>query len=136
MIKTYSELIKLKTFDERFNYLLIKGLVGEVTFGSRRYLNQSLYSAKNKQWKKARRNVIIRDKGCDLGIDGYEINYRIYVHHINPITYEDLLEMNEKVYSEENLICTSFETHQALHYGNQPPVKELVERRKGDTKLW
>lgn len=135
MIKKYSELKKLKTFEERYEYLRIAGLVGESTFGFDRILNQILY--RSGRWKSTRNGIIIRDKGCDLGIEDREINDRIYIHHIDPITIEDVEVDSYKIYNPENLICTSFNTHQAIHYGNKSMLIQLpIERTRNDTCPW
>lgn len=134
-IKTYSELISIPSFIERFKYLMLKGRVGELTFNGHRYLNQVLY--KCPEWRSIRREVIIRDDGCDLGCDGYEIMGNILVHHINPITIGDVVERRKCVFDLNNLICTSLVTHNAIHYGDEELLpKELVVRTKNDTCLW
>lgn len=134
MIRTYSELITLKTFQERFNYLALYGKVGHATFGHDRYLNQNFY--RSRDWRRVRNDVIIRDEGCDLGIWGRDIFDRIYVHHMNPITVDDLDDY-EILLNPEFLICTSFNTHQAITFGNKNNLLHLPsERRKGDTTLW
>lgn len=133
MKRTYTELLKLKTFDERFNYLKLNGQVGNVTFGYDRYLNQVFY--KSQKWKKVRDQVIIRDNGCDLGVDGYQINDKIIIHHMNPILLEDI-ESND-ICNPEYLICTSPITHNAIHYSDENILeKKITERKPGDTKLW
>lgn len=135
--KSYSELIKLKTFKERYSYLKIQDhKIGEDTFGHYRYLNQEFY--KTKFWKDLRNKVILRDFGCDMGLDGFEIVGPIYIHHINPLTKADILNHSPKVTDLENLVCTSFGTHNAIHYGNDALLlyPEPIERRKGDTILW
>ena len=136
-IKTYSELIQLETFEERYEYLRLGGRVGEETFGFDRYLNQAFY--KLEEWLDVREFVIIRDNGCDLGSADHEIpeGVVIMVHHINPITKEDILERNPCLFDPENLITTIKRTHDAIHYGdksflNLPPV----ERRPNDTCPW
>lgn len=135
MIRTYSELKKFKTFEERFEYLRLYGSVGESTFGFDRYLNQILY--RSPKWRRVRDEVIIRDMGCDLGIEGYDIHSQIIVHHMNPITIKDLQLNKLEVYSPEFLICTTLDTHNAIHYGNSSLLPKLpVERKPGDTKLW
>lgn len=136
MILSYSELITLPTFEERYRYLKQSGIVAEETFGSHRYLNQAYYTSPD--WRRARNHVIIRDNGCDLGMEGYEIHDRIYVHHINPITEEDILDRSPALFDPENLICVSFNTHQAIHYGDESllPIISFNERMPGDTKLW
>ena len=134
-MKSYSELIRIPSFEERFQYLRINGIVGEETFGCDRYLNQIFY--KSEEWKKIRRRVIIRDNGCDLAWDEYEIKGIIIIHHINPITKEDILNRSSKLFDLENLICTSVNTHKAIHYGNEEMLpKKIVERTMNDTCPW
>lgn len=134
-IRTYSELKKLKTFDSRYEYLKLKGVVGETTFGFDRYINQMLY--RSKRWKEARDKVILRDEGCDLGIEGHEIYDKIIIHHINPITIEDIENDIDELYNPEYLIATSHKTHQAIHYGDDSLLpKTLVERKRNDTTPW
>lgn len=135
IIRTYSELSKLKTFEDRFQYLRLDGIVGEETFGFDRYLNQILYQSD--EWKRRRRDIIIRDNGCDLGCEGFEVHGRILIHHINPITVDDIVNRNPKVFDPENLILTSHNTHQAIHYGNEDLlIRAPIERSKNDTCLW
>lgn len=135
IIRTYSELIKLPTFEERFQYLKLDGDVGVETFGFDRYLNQSFYSSD--EWKSIRNKVIIRDNGCDLGIEGREIYKRIIIHHMNPITKEDLLYRTEYLLNPEYMICTMKNTHDAIHYGDENLLfKEPVERKPNDTCPW
>lgn len=137
MRKSYSELSQLKTFEERFEYLkLADKKVGEDTFGGHRYLNQKFY--KSPEWKKIRDQVIIRDQGRDLGVEGEEFGEgeEILIHHINPITEEDLILMNPCVTDLDNLISTRKRTHNAVHYGNQATLNRYEERKPGDTKLW
>ena len=135
MMKSYSELIRIPSFKERFQYLRINGIVGEETFGCDRYLNQIFY--KSEEWKRIRRRVIIRDNGCDLAWDEYEIKGIIIIHHINPITKEDILNRSSKLFDLENLICTSVNTHKAIHYGNEEMLpKKIVERTMNDTCPW
>ena len=135
IIKTYSELIKLKTFEERYEYLKLGGIVGKETFGFDRYLNQTFY--KTDEWLSIRDHVIVRDNGCDLGIEGREIHSRILVHHMNPITKEDILSRSEYLLNPEYLICTIKSTHDAIHYGDESLlIKIPVERRKNDTCPW
>ena len=135
IIRTYSELSKLKTFEDRFQYLRLDGIVGEETFGFYRYLNQILYQSD--EWKRRRRDIIIRDNGCDLGFEGFEVHGRILIHHINPITVDDIVNRNPKVFDPENLILTSHNTHQAIHYGNEDLlIRAPIERSKNDTCLW
>ena len=136
MILSYSELITLPTFEERYRYLRKSGIVGEETFGSHRHLNQLLY--RSPEWRSVRNQVIIRDNGCDLGMEGYEIRDRVYIHHINPITLDDILNRTPALFDMDNLICVSFNTHQAIHYGDESllPIISFTERTPGDTKLW
>lgn len=136
MILSYSELITLPTFEERYRYLRKSGIVGEETFGSHRHLNQILY--RSPEWRQVRNNVIVRDNGCDLGMEGYEIRDRVYIHHINPITLDDILNRTPALFDMDNLICVSFNTHQAIHYGDESllPIISFAERTPGDTKLW
>lgn len=134
-IKSYSELVLFETFRERFDYLVLNGVVGQKTFGHERYLNQNFY--RSKAWRKARDLVIIRDNGCDLGIPGREIYDKIYVHHMNPVTIEDLDENYELLLDPRFLISTSFRTHQGITFGDPNHLLTLPrERTKGDTKLW
>lgn len=134
-LRRYSELIRLKTFDERFEYLRLAGVVGQSTFGFDRYLNQLCYhSAK---WNEVRNRIIIRDNGCDLGVEGYDIHDKIIVHHMNPLILQDLIDVSDDIFNEEYLICTSHTTHNAIHYGDASLLpRGPVERRPGDTCLW
>lgn len=135
IIRTYSELITLPTFMERYKYLRIGGTVGADTFGFNRYLNQAFY--KSEEWKSIRRHVIIRDCGCDLGIEGREIHERILIHHINPISEEDILDRSDYLLNPEYLISTSHRTHNAIHYGDDSILIDVpLERRKNDTCPW
>lgn len=135
MIRTYSELSKIKTFEGRYDYLNLYGVVGASTFGFDRFLNQLLYSSK--QWKKSRNDVIIRDGACDLGVEGYEISSRLLVHHMNPITVEDIKNHNEIIFDPEFLITTVLNTHNAIHFGDKSLLpKPIVERYKNDTCPW
>ena len=134
-IKTYSELITFPTFEERYKYLRLKGRVGEETFGFDRYLNQVFY--KSKEWRSVRDYVIARDNGCDLGMEGYEIFGQILIHHMNPITKEDILERKDVLLNPEYLITTVKNTHDAIHYGDgNLLVTSPIERRKNDTCPW
>ena len=137
MKKSYSELILLPTFEERFQYLQLGGRVGESTFGFNRYLNQILYGSG--EWKTFKRDMSIRDLGCDLAAEGHEIfkGMKPTLHHINPITVDDVLKRNPCVFDPENVITTTFMTHQAIHYGDESLLpKPLVERRPYDTCPW
>lgn len=135
MIRTYSELIKLPTFKERFEYLSLKGRVGKETFGWERYINQAFY--RSKEWKDVRNFVIVRDCGCDLGIPGREIPDRILIHHMNPILPKDIVLSNDFILDPEYLICTTHNTHEAMHYGSEDLlISEPVERIPNDTCPW
>lgn len=134
-VKTYSELITIPTFLERFRYLKIGGQVGKETFGYDRYLNQILY--KSSEWRSFRRDIILRDNGCDLACEGYEIYGKILIHHINPIAVEDILCRDPKVFDPENAISTSLNTHNAVHFGNESLLMmEPIERKPYDTCPW
>lgn len=135
MIRTYSELCKLKTFKERYNYLKLCGQVGKETFGFDRYLNQIIY--KLPEWKSVRDKVIVRDCGCDLGMEGYEIGEKILVHHMNPITMDDVISHSQDIFNPEYLICVSHQTHNAIHYGDENQlILDPVERSPNDTCPW
>lgn len=134
-IRSYSELRRLKTFEERFQYLSLKGIVGEHTFGFDRWINQQFYTSR--EWHSIRDVVIIRDDGCDLGISGYEISTRLLIHHMNPVSVENIANGEEWILDPEFLITTSHRTHNAIHYGDERLLqKPLVDRTPGDTKLW
>ncbi len=134
-IKTYSELIALPTFEDRFEYLRLDGSVGEQTFGFDRYINQTFYQSY--EWKKVRDFVIIRDNGCDLGVDDYEIRGKILIHHMNPITVKDIETCSEFLLNPEYLISTTHLTHNAIHYGDEHLLpKGPIERKKYDTCPW
>lgn len=135
-VRSYSELRRLNTFMERYDYLALKGVVGEQTFGYERYHNQRFYTSR--QWKQVRDHVITRDFGNDLGVDGYEImGENIIVHHMNPMTPDNIIHGDETILDPEFLISTTHKTHNAIHYGDKSELtKVLVERRPGDTRLW
>lgn len=135
IIRTYSELITFPTFEERFKYLQLKGIVGEKTFGFDRYLNQLFY--KDPEWLSVRDKVILRDNGCDLGMEDRAVGSRILVHHMNPITKKDILSRSDYLLNPEYLICTMKNTHDAIHYGDESPLfKNPIERRRNDTCPW
>lgn len=135
IIKTYTELIQLKTFEERFEYLSIKGAVGKETFGYDRYLNQALY--RSDEWKSFRRDVFLRDRGCDLACDDHEIHGRFIVHHINPISIEDVLNRAPNIFDMDNVITTILITHNAIHYGDKSLLVPVpIERSTNDTCPW
>ena len=134
-IRTYSELILLPTFEERFKYLQLNGRVGDDTFGFDRYINQIFY--KSADWKRIRDQIIIRDNGCDLALEGYEIYGRILIHHMNPITAKDIGLNTEYLMNPEYLICVTHDTHNAIHYGDEKLLmKGPVVRTKNDTCPW
>lgn len=134
-IKTYSELITLPTFEERFRYLQLEGVVGKSTFGFDRYLNQRFYTSK--EWKKIRNEIILRDNGLDLGVEDHEIVGKIYIHHMNPIMAKDIVDQTRYLLDPEFLICVAHSTHNAIHYGDESLLPQpLVERRPNDTCPW
>lgn len=133
--KTYSELIRLEKYMDRYQYLMLSGRVGQETFSNERFLNQSLY--KSYEWRSVRDEVIVRDHGCDLGMEGYEIYGSIIVHHMNPITMDDIQNRNEDIFNPEYLVSTSFSTHNAIHYGDEGLlITEPIIRTKNDTCPW
>ena len=136
IIKSYSELIKIPTYKERFEYLRLNGIVGKDTFGYDRYLNQAFYNSP--EWRRFRRDIIIRDNGCDLACEGYEIRGKIILHHINPITQDDLISRRRDVlFDPENIICVTHNTHNAIHYGDANLlIIGPVERTANDTCPW
>lgn len=135
-IKTYRELIQFPTFEERYEYLKLNGSVSEFTFGSMRYINQKFYTSK--EWRHFRRDVILRDNGCDLAISDRHISGLIVIHHLNQIQVTDLIDMEECLLDFDNVVCVSLETHNAIHYGDVGLLMPStpVERKPGDTKLW
>ena len=134
-IKTYSELILLPTFEERFKYLQLNGRVGDDTFGFDRYINQKFY--RSAEWKRIRDYIIIRDNGCDLAVDGYEIHGRILIHHMNPITISDIKFSTEYLMNPDYLICVTHSTHNAIHYGDEKQIiTGPIVRTKNDTCPW
>lgn len=134
-IRTYSELIKIPTFEERYRYLKLGGKVGEETFGFDRYLNQAFY--RSKEWKAIRDRIIVRDNGCDLGIEGREIFGRVIIHHMNPVTVQDIIDRTEYLLNPEYLITTVKNTHDAIHYGSEELLITIPkERTKNDTCPW
>lgn len=134
--KRYSELQKLNTFEERFEYTKLDGQVGLDTFGFDRYMNQQFY--RSKEWRDIRDKVIIRDNACDLGMPGHEIRGRVYIHHLNPLTPEDIEESTDLLFDLDNLICVSQETHNAIHYGDDSILDKykIIERTPKDTCPW
>lgn len=135
IVRTYSELILLPSFQERYEYLKLDGIVGEDTFGFDRYLNQQFY--RSAEWKRIRDLVIVRDNGCDLGIDGYFIQGRVYIHHMNPISQKDIISKTNLLIDPEYLICVSHDTHNAIHYGDEKLLRrDPIERRPNDTCPW
>lgn len=135
MFRTFSELVQIPTFEERFEYLSLDGQVGESTFGFDRWLNQKFY--RSTEWRRIRNFVIARDLGCDLAVEGYEIHDRIIIHHMNPIRSRDIIHGDEDIMNIEYLISTTHRTHNAIHYGTSDLLpKRHVARAAGDTKLW
>lgn len=133
--RSYSEMLRRRSFEDRFNYLKLGGQVGRETFGYDRYLNQKFYTSK--EWKRTRDLIIARDQGCDLAVPGYEIYDKILIHHMNPITEDDIRHGNDDIFDERYLISVSLETHNAIHYGrSEVPRQSLKERTPGDTKSW
>ena len=134
--KSYSEMITMSEFDDRFRYAKLDGQVGMDTFGFDRYLNQQFY--RSNEWKRLRDQIIIRDNGCDLGVPGHEISGKIYIHHLNPLSPEDITKSTEKLFDPDNLVCVSAETHNAIHYGDESILEKnkIVERSPGDTCPW
>lgn len=134
-LRSYSELRRISDFKERFEYLALRGVVGDRTFGFDRYMNQKFYTSR--QWRSVRDQVIVRDQGCDLSMAGFEIHSRLYIHHMNPMTVGDLKDGEAHVLDPEYLIATTHRTHNAIHYGDAALLaKPFIERRSGDTKLW
>ena len=135
MIRSYRGLLRLKTFEERYEYLRLSNLVGQATFGFDRYLNQQLYTSK--RWKKVRDEVIIRDNACDLGVEGFEIRDKIIVHHMNPISIEDVEDDNDIIYDKNYLIATTLSTHNAIHFGDKTKlILAPIDRKRNDTCPW
>lgn len=134
-IKTYSEAISIPNFRDRFEYLKLGGKVGAATFGYDRYLNQTLY--RSTEWKRFRNEIILRDNGCDLGCEDYVIHGKILIHHLNPITPEDIANRSGSIFDPENVICTTLDTHNAIHYGDASLlVTEPIVRTQNDTCPW
>lgn len=134
-MKTYSELSRYSSFEERFQYLRLHGAVGRTTFGFDRHINQLFY--RSQEWKSVRNFVIVRDDGCDLGVPGYEIGGQLLIHHINPMRIEDVVHGEEWILDPEYLITTTHNTHNAIHYSDESLLpKVVVARNPGDTKLW
>ena len=132
--RCYTDLRLLTEFEERFEYLKLGGEVGKDTFGFDRWINQRFY--KSPEWRKIRRDVIIRDEGRDLGVEGYELQNGIYVHHMNPMLPKDIVDASEWILNPEYLICCSFDTHNAIHYGDASLLPKIIERKPNDTCPW
>lgn len=134
-IRCYKDLRRLATFEERFDYLSLGGVVGRETYGFDRYINQAFY--RSREWADIRDRVIVRDNGCDLGFPGREIHSRVYIHHMNPMVAGDIIHSNPDILDPEYLICVTHQTHNAIHYGDKSKLQKLyVERKPHDTKLW
>lgn len=135
MIRRYSELVQLDSFDERYHYLALRGIVGDSTFGFDRWLNQQFYTSR--RWRDLRHHIIVRDEGCDLGVPGYEIPVRPIIHHMNPLTVEDIVHGTDEALDPEYLILVSHRTHNAIHYGDESLLpRPPISRQPGDTQLW
>lgn len=135
MNRRYTELRRLETFEERYQYLALRGEVGASTFGYDRWINQAFY--RSNEWKHIRNHVISRDNGCDLGVEGYEIHGRLIIHHMNPMTVDSIAHSDSEILDPAFLITTTHRTHNAIHYGDERLLpRPLVERKRGDTKLW
>jgi hypothetical protein len=135
MIRAYRELSHLDTFEERYRYLALRGQVGDSTFGFDRYINQQFYTSR--QWREVRNFVIVRDNGCDLGLEGREIHDKVIIHHMNPMTAEDIIQGDESILDPEFLITVTHQTHNAIHYGDESLLpRSFVPRHPGDTSLW
>lgn len=135
MIRTYSEIMRLGTFEDRYRYLALRGNVGQSTFGFDRYINQQFYTSR--QWRQIRHHVIARDNGCDLAVDGYDIHARAIIHHINPMSADDISHGDDTILDPEFLITTTHQTHNAIHYGDEKLLpRPFVGRARGDTKMW
>lgn len=135
LIRRYSELIRIPTFEERFEYLRIGGIAGQATFGHDRYLNQALYHSP--EWRRFRKEIIVRDNGCDLADPDYSIIIGIIIHHLNPLTVEDIEMRSDRIFDPENVVCVSHNTHEAIHYGDKSLLPKLpIERRPNDTCPW
>lgn len=134
-VRTYSELETIRTFEDRFRYLSLKGHVGESTFGFDRYINQQFY--RSREWKHVRNEVIIRDQGLDLGVEGYDIHGQLLIHHMNPMRALDLVNHRDDILNPEFLITTTHRTHNAIHFGDERQLpRPLASRSPGDTRLW
>jgi hypothetical protein len=135
MIRRYSRLKRLETFDDRFKYLRLQGSVGRSSFGFDRHINQAFY--RSREWRDVRDFVIVRDNGCDLGVEGYEIYSELLVHHMNPMDVDSIIHKEEWILDPEFLITTTHRTHNAIHFGDEKQIpRKYVERRPGDTSLW
>ena len=135
MIRTYRNLIKRSSFEDRFEYLSLHGAVGRSTFGFDRYINQQFYTSY--EWKRLRNYIILRDEGRDLGVEGYEIQGRLLIHHMNPVSADDIINKHDFLLNPDFLITTTHRTHNAIHYGDKSLLPQpFVERQRGDTKLW
>lgn len=134
-IRSYTELSRLATFEERFRYLSLRGIVGDPTFGSERYVNQRFY--RSREWRILRDHIIVRDDGFDMGVFDRQIRGYPIIHHMNPMTIDDVVDGNDSILDPEFLICVSHRTHNAIHYGDETLLqKQFTERRPGDTRLW
>lgn len=134
-LRTWSELRRIESFEDRYHYLRLRGAVGQTTFGFDRHLNQKFYTSR--EWRQVRDDVIARDLGCDLGVEGFEIHDKIIIHHMNPMTVGDIVHGEESILNPQYLISTTHRTHNAIHYGDERLLpRQFVDRVAGDTKLW
>ncbi len=135
MIRSYEDLAEFDEFEDRFRYLALRSQVGIATFGYERYLNQRFYTSR--EWRQLRHHIINRDQGCDLGVPGREIHSKVIIHHMNPITAQQVVHGEESIFDPDQLITTTLRTHNAIHYGDERQLlRPLVPRRHGDTRLW
>lgn len=134
MIRSYSEMMELESYEDRLAYLSLGGIVSHPTFGGSRYLNQALY--RSYEWKSFRNEIIIRDNGCDLACEDFPINDKILIHHINPLTLDDIKQRSRNIFDPDNVVCVSHLTHEAIHYGTEIPNRSMIDRTPNDTTLW
>nr|DAO38790.1 MAG TPA: NinG protein [Caudoviricetes sp.] len=134
MIRSYSEMMELESYEDRLVYLSLGGIVSHPTFGGSRYLNQALY--RSYEWRAFRNDIIIRDNGCDLACEDFPINDKILIHHINPLTLDDIKQRSRNIFDPDNVVCVSHLTHEAIHYGTEILNRSMIDRTPNDTTLW
>lgn len=134
MIRSYSEMMELESYEDRLAYLSLSGIVSHLTFGGSRYLNQALY--RSYEWRAFRNDIIIRDNGCDLACEDFPINDKILIHHINPLTLDDIKQRSRNIFDPDNVVCVSHLTHEAIHYGTEILNRSMIDRTPNDTTLW